>query len=269
MSALKVPPTKRGPRQPIATSEWQGFTATAHSLDAKRVLALPLKQLRTAPDGQQDIVLTTIAEVFQELADRPIEDSQEEVFREKDEVVFGERYVTSGGDIVVGGARFNRDVLQALLDFRKDGINALFETNWFWYDCEAGPEGEPLYSFFVVHNAGIVRDAVSFFGDSAISHDSGFTPSVFTADGDGDFERWSLTLERRSVARDRFWYRKFYQETRAGQLMVLRPDQPELHHFPEGRWRPDLAFAVLQHRLGVALWLLGLLAMLGLLHLWR
>jgi hypothetical protein len=32
-----------------------------------------------------------------------------------------------------------------------------------------------------------------------------------------------------------YWYRKFYQETRTGQLMVLRPDEPTLHYFPEGR----------------------------------
>lgn len=28
---------------------------------------------------------------------------------------------------------------------------------------------------------------------------------------------------------ERFWYKKFYKESRMGQLMVLRSDKPELH----------------------------------------
>ena len=28
-----------------------------------------------------------------------------------------------------------------------------------------------------------------------------------------------------------FWYRKFYSETRTGQLMVLRPDEPILYYY--------------------------------------
>lgn len=37
----------------------------------------------------------------------------------------------------------------------------------------------------------------------------------------------------------RYWYRKFYEETRPGQLMVLRPDEPALFHYHEGRRSTD------------------------------
>ncbi len=36
---------------------------------------------------------------------------------------------------------------------------------------------------------------------------------------------WSRSESWRE-ANERFWYRKFYQEMRTGQLMVLRPDEP-------------------------------------------
>ena len=31
--------------------------------------------------------------------------------------------------------------------------------------------------------------------------------------------------------------------------MVLRSDEPKLHHYREGRWKPEVAFAALQDRL--------------------
>jgi len=45
---------------------------------------------------------------------------------------------------------------------------------------------------------------------------------------------WS-TDEPTDDAWTRVWYRKFYRETQAGQLMTLRPDAPALCHYPEGQ----------------------------------
>lgn len=38
-------------------------------------------------------------------------------------------------------------------------------------------------------------------------------------------------------ADDKYWYRKFYEETRMGQLMLLRPDNPKLFYYRKG-WLP-------------------------------
>jgi hypothetical protein len=32
------------------------------------------------------------------------------------------------------------------------------------------------------------------------------------------------------------WYRRLYRETGTGQMMVLRPDRPKLHHYGGCRW---------------------------------
>jgi hypothetical protein len=85
------------------------------------------------------------------------------------------------------------------------------------------------YTFFVVYNDRIVRERMSLFD----SHDSGFNPSIFAYDDRHDV--WENDTAWRDAS-DRFWYRRFYQETRTGQLMVLRSDAPELYHLPEGRW---------------------------------
>lgn len=68
-------------------------------------------------------------------------------------------------------------------------------------------------------------------------------------------------------------YAKFYQETRRGQLMVLRSDEPKLHHYSEGRWKPEVAFAALQDRLArihyTLRWLKLVLIAFGLFVAWN
>jgi hypothetical protein len=55
------------------------------------------------------------------------------------------------------------------------------------------------------------------------------------------------------VAQAKFWYRKFYSETRTGQLMWLRPDNPVLF-FYEGRTAPDImaGLSVMARAVGVS-----------------
>ena len=57
---------------------------------------------------------------------------------------------------------------------------------------------------------------------------------VFVSD-DSDFIWRNDSHWREAWAR--FWYRKFYTETRTGQLMVLRPDEPTLYQFPRSQVR--------------------------------
>jgi len=116
-----------------------------------------------------------------------------------------------------------------LLNFRKERINPL-DTAWFFYDKDSVTDDpHDSYScFFVVHRDKIIRERFSFSDRSG----SGFDPTIFTVDDSEPI--WSHDLAWRD-ARIRFWYRKFYTETRTGQLMVLRSDGPELYHYAEGR----------------------------------
>jgi hypothetical protein len=62
---------------------------------------------------------------------------------------------------------------------------------------------------------------------------NGFDPSVLKPATDSD-PILSDDPERDRV-NDKFWYRSFYTHIRTGQLMVLRPDEPDLYYYPEGR----------------------------------
>jgi hypothetical protein len=132
---------------------------------------------------------------------------------------------TESREVALKGQSFNCAVLRELLALKAEGVEP-FSSLWFWYDsdlCRYDP-GES-YSFFVVSDDRIVRESVSLHGDP----NSGFDPTIFKSENDSD-SIWANDSDCRE-ARTRFWYRKFYSETRTGQLMVLRPDEPILYAF--------------------------------------
>lgn len=119
----------------------------------------------------------------------------------------------------------------ALLELRRDGCGHALYAEWFWYDSDHPTEDLAYsYAFFVVCNDKIVSERVSFVD----RRDSGFDPSAFEA-ADESQPVWRSHPDWQG-ALTQYWYRKFYRETRTGQLMVLRPDAPTLHYYPEGRW---------------------------------
>jgi len=78
------------------------------------------------------------------------------------------------------------------------------------------------YAFFLVAQNSI-REVVSLHNFL----DSGFDPTLLVpASADSELD-W-VDEERWSAATDIFWYRKFYAETRVGQLMLLRSDKPKI-----------------------------------------
>ena len=277
------------------------FSPTAYRLDGKRVLDLPLKLTTKAPCGAKETAPTTIAAALYELARssrdetrtsqellaqavRSISKTHDAIWHAKDgEFMVGTAYHTTHGEIVLTGTHFAREVLTTLLDFGSDGVDP-FETVWFWYESQSGSvrtDEWVAHTFFVTDGNRIARESVTFVDDRESLIDPGqrgFTPSIFVSENDYDLRdddpRGLDTLRSDNAwreARLRFWYRRFYQDTRTGQLMVLRPDEPQLHHFPEGRWHPNAAFAVVERRLDqmrVLLWTGVILGALGLITLW-
>lgn len=131
------------------------------------------------------------------------------------------------------GESFPRDVLRSLLtaEWAGDCFTG-DEALWFFYRTSKSRDefsgDEAFYHFFIVANDKIVLED-AWLRDSP---DSGFDPEMFSIAGD--------------EAEAPFWYRKFYRETRTGQLMVLRPDKPELFHYAEGRTPNALGLANMQ-----------------------
>ena len=195
------------------SKQWKGFKPTAYWLDTKKVKSLALNGV-----GQP----TTIGEVLKQLEGHEVKSAEYGPLEAKVE--------TDQGTFTFKGASFNRELLVHVLNLGKEGISPSF-AQWFWFDKSHNlREAMDSYSFFVLSplDNKIIREHVRFFDDPG----SGFDPSIFTA-YEADLWNWADDSDWEE-ARVGYWYRKFYQETQTGQLMVLRPDKPTLHYYARG-----------------------------------
>jgi len=202
-----------------STKEWDGFLPTAYSLDSEKVWRLPLTQ-GDPKEGKLEKVSTTVGNVYESLANQQctIDPTSFRVVR----------IVMNGEELEFTGPSFSCHILRELLQLKKDGVEP-FSALWFWYDSDSRMDDpHETYSFFVVAGDKIVREEVSLSDYGG----SGFDPTVFDS-GDDSNPIW-MNEAGWLDARKKFWYRKFYSETRTGQLMVLRSDEPILHHYEEG-----------------------------------
>jgi hypothetical protein len=174
---------------------------------------------------------TTVGEILSKLRD----DELIEV-----ETAFGTvRVRTRFNETRYSGLSFNVNLLGIWLELQNKGVNA-FHASFYWYESDfVKDDPQESHTFFVVADKKIVEESVSF-GDH--SH-SGFDPSVFQLRNRADTV-WFHDRDWQE-AWDRFWYRKFYSETQIGQLMALRPDEPELYFYPEGRFYSAVSANVL------------------------
>lgn len=102
---------------------------------------------------------------------------------------------------------------------------------WFWYDSDSVTDDpHETFSFFVVEKDAIVAEEIHFDDYRG----NGFDPTLFELPS---FEKrvWFREPDWYE-ANVKYWYRRFYKETRTGQLMVLRSDEPPLFYFEEGPW---------------------------------
>jgi hypothetical protein len=218
--------------------KWEGFRFTAYSLDVK-VLDLPLTQRRRI-DGKTENIPTTVGEVYKQLADRRIE---------VEDTTIETEITTDSEKLVFAAPTFILRMLEELLGLRNDGANP-FSATWYLYDSESSmDQPHDLYTFFVVCDDKIVREHVCVRDYPG----NGFDPSVFDAEEYSFFNRSSEKTWRRALTR--FWYRKFYTETKMGQLEALR--DPKV----ADRWGFDTTVRLLR-KIYVLLWvLLGLISL--------
>jgi len=202
---------------------WDGFTAVEYSLDTNRVLELPLVS-RPATGTEAADVPTTVGGVLRNAVDRQFKTVTPGVLEGHTVTL-----PTDAGDIVLPCSPFCSRLVSMLLEFRSEGVNP-FDTSWFWFDSDSVTDDpHERYAFFVVHGGKIIREQLSFSDHS----ESGFDPRILVTEEDSD-PIW-FSEKGWNDARLRYWYRKFYRETATGQMMVLRSDEPDLFHYPEGR----------------------------------
>jgi hypothetical protein len=198
----------------------QGFEPAGYLLNREKVLGLQFTRDDPNDKDRDRRLPTTLGEVMAALAARPIQ----HVETGSDTTTISTDSETS----VVRSISFNCELLKTLLDLRKEGVDP-FKATWYWYAHGTSVDGtRHAHSFFVVHDKAIVRDGATFVEGPS----NGFDFSVFERP---EMRPVWTSDEPTDDAWTRLWYRKFYRETQAGQLMTLRPDAPKLHHYPEGQ----------------------------------
>jgi hypothetical protein len=172
--------------------------------------------------------LSTFGELYVKLKDSKIE-KMPDWFSRKD------KYITDKEEIELDGDWPVISTMRKLIDLTRQGISP-YEVTWFYFDHDWSRDADESYSFFIVHNGKILDESTHFSSEG---------PRILIKKQDND-PIWH-THPYLDAAWECYWYRKFYTETVAGQLMVLRPDEPILYHYerPRRDTLRDLEFVTL------------------------
>lgn len=144
--------------------------------------------------------------------------------------------------------RFPAQVIEALLEIdRAVAEGEALHPVFFYYDKDhVTDDVHDSFSFFVVNGSHIVVDRVSV----SRHRTSGFDPAFFKP----AYESCGVWASDEFVgdAKVRWWYRKFYQDTDAGQLTALREDAPIYHFVPEWKQQAVISERIRQIAEGTA-----------------
>lgn len=196
--------------------KWDGFEPYSYSLDFGKIEKLSLTDSKTGKQITIGQILAAFQDETVKVDDRTLELSLKSTTKE----------------LVLKGPTFYLELLKIFYRLKDQNLSP-FDVSWFYYDSDSAmTEPQTRYSFFWVAQNRIVEEEVCLFD----SLQSGFDPRVLaTSAHDKPFFHFDEKAWER--ASDKYWYRKFYEETRMGQLMLLRPDDPELFYYRKS-WLP-------------------------------
>lgn len=182
--------------------EWDGFQFGGYSLNGK-VLDYRFKD--HAADSASELRLYDILQRFR---GEPFE--RADAFNEGLAV-----YKDKERKSTFSGTPFTAHLLATMLNLQKNGVDP-FGARWFYYDKVYCLE-DPMtgYKFFLAYKDKIVEEQVRLVDHSG----SGFDPHLFGA-GNEHPPIWSDELDF-DEGFDAYWYKKFYMETKTGQLHML------------------------------------------------
>lgn len=204
------------------TRQWSGFEPLPYTLSAKKIWKLPLAESEKISSEPT----TTVGEAYRYFAEgeRPV------VKRE----LLGISVTRDGETRHYSNPSFSCDLLAILLSLRSRDVDP-FGVVWFSYDSDhVTDDTHASYAFFVVSGEAMIEESVKFPDYSS----SAFEPGVFDPpDSEPTWRNGYYWPE----AYARYWYRRFYTESLTGKLLVLRPDEPPLYYYPEGRWSAAVA----------------------------
>ena len=234
---------------------WDGFEFRAYGLDSNKFWDQPLVQ-KTGRGNDEVATNTTIGQALKDYGGP--EYTVDVALRHlvgpsKEHVSF-----TSPRSFYVS-------LFFMLVSLRKDGYEPLQCTFYFYDKDRVSDDLHCSYAFFVAHGHKIVREE-AIFNDHA---GNGFDPTILTSDAERPIWRNHRYFDE---AHTRLMYRKFYEETYMGRLMVARLDKPELYGGRDNPDFPQQAATRIGKQLsgiGLALWILVALIALMLYRQWH
>jgi hypothetical protein len=206
------------------------------------VFKIPINEVGECRDGgDPQMTPTTVGEAFKRFNGWIERDGDNLVNHEGEPI--GEIHYSYLGTLSVetpsverrfSGTPSAAHLLYVLLTLRKDGINP-YAATWFFYDKSWSRDANESFGFFVVCDSKIVNERIIFFW-SSYPKDGRFDLAALFDGPSGEEPIWSDD-DGWEEAQTAFWYRKFYTDTKTGQLMALRPDKPILYYYqrPETR----------------------------------
>ena len=129
------------------------------------------------------------------------------------------KYVTDAGDITIEAEWPILKEIEMLTGLVKEGIDPNRVT-WFYYSHDWSRDCDELHIFFVACGDRIVLEECSFGNEY---------PLMLKRNKEREPTWNSEPYINEAVLRH--WYSRFYAETLAGKLMVLRPDEPLLYYY--------------------------------------
>lgn len=233
---------KQKPASHIAQTKqkWDGFRPVGYRLDLKVIDGIPINVIPERTDGgDRSVIPTTVFKAFAGLRDKQIKEVETGIGGDDPDSWHVVAVETDSGTERFSGSPFAVTLLERLVCLHKDGINP-FEARWFFYDKDTEHDAGQWYTFFLVCDGKIVRERESIEEHPS---DRDFNPAILAGPIQGLDRYDSLKAPAKREAELAFWYRKFYTETEAGQLMLLRPYGTILYHY-EGPQARDTARAV-------------------------
>ena len=190
------------------------FDPGMYSLDWESLKGIPLKL-----NGEA----SNLDALYVKLAHSKIKDDPDE-----HSSLSHKKYVTDTGDLEIEAEWTILSTIDTLVGLFKREINPV-NVLWFYFDHDWSRDADECHVFFAVHNNQIVLESCNFMSEE---------PRILVLQKDDNPIWHSHPYFDEAITR--YWYRKYYSETKHGSLMVLRPDEPTLYYYDRATARDSV-----------------------------
>jgi hypothetical protein len=229
------------------SDKWDGFSPTGYVIDWKVLSGKALKEVT-----EQNRRTTSVLELLQEVMPHrffPLDENGKMTAAPARQSCKVQSHGAGGIsletpqrkiaiDTLTDGTSFPAAILETLVRIDQASSDDEFHPVFFYYDHDQVIDDvHDSFSFFVCNDGQIVLDRVTFSRHGS----SGFDPDVFTPAFKTSTTVW-LNEGSIAEAQVRWWYRKFYEETDAGRLTLLRDDAEIFHYESEWKQRAQVTY---------------------------